>query len=120
MKTIIAGSRDITDIKHVIDAVNMCGWNPTAVVCGMARGVDTLGEDWANQNDIPVHCFPANWIKHGKSAGYLRNVQMAQNAEALIAIWDGISRGTGHMIDIAHSHGLKVFVHNPNAEPQLF
>lgn len=119
MKTIIAGSRDITDIKTLLAAIKACGWQITSAVCGKARGVDTLGEEWARLNDLPVYEFPADWNAHGKRAGYLRNVEMAKNAEALIAIWDGKSKGTGHMIDIANARGLKVFVFNSNAEPQL-
>ena len=39
-----------------------------------------------------------------------RNREMAQYADALIAIWDGDSRGTGSMIKLAQQHGLKVYV----------
>lgn len=120
MKTIIAGSREITDYRQVLDAVKQCDWQITTVICGMARGVDTLGEQYAKENSIPVEYFPADWKTHGKSAGYLRNVEMAQNAEALIAIWDGKSRGTMHMINIARDHNLRVFVYNSQRERDLF
>jgi hypothetical protein len=120
MKTIIAGSREITDYQQVLDAVSQCDWQITTVICGMARGVDTLGEQYAKENSIPVEYFPADWKTHGKSAGYLRNVEMAKNAEALIAIWDGKSRGTMHMINIARDHNLRVFVYNSQRERDLF
>lgn len=120
MKTIIAGSREITDYQRVINAVSMIDWQITAVICGMARGVDKLGEKFALQNQIPVHYYPAEWHIHGKSAGYLRNVEMAKNADALIAIWDGKSRGTMHMINIARDHNLRVFVYSPDHERDLF
>lgn len=84
----------------------------TEVVCGGARGVDALGRSYAYSMKIPVKLFPANWEEHGKSAGPIRNTLMADYADALIAIWDGKSRGTGDMINKAKSKGLKVYVYH--------
>jgi hypothetical protein len=112
MKVIIAGSREITSYVVVQLAVAGSGFDITEVVSGTARGVDQLGELWAFENDIPVKRFPADWKKYGKSAGYKRNQQMAEYADALIAIWDGKSAGTGHMISIAKMKQLPVYVHN--------
>lgn len=111
MRTIIAGSRDIVNFNLLKEAITKCDWVPTVVISGTARGADQLGEDWAEENNIPVERFPANWELYGKRAGYIRNEQMADNAEALIALWDGASRGTWHMINIAKAKGLKVYVH---------
>ena len=111
MRTIIAGSRNITDIRLLEMVVEESGFEITEVVCGGARGVDDLGRKWAgNGNRIPVKMFPAKWDEFGKSAGYRRNVEMADYSEALIALWDGVSRGTKHMIDIATKKGLKIYV----------
>lgn len=107
MKTIIAGSREITDLQSVVDAIEASKIEITEVVCGGARGVDTLGKQWAEQHNIPVTTFPADWDRYGRSAGYRRNQQMGEYADALIAVWDGHSRGTKHMIDIALRLGLK-------------
>lgn len=112
MRTIIAGGRDITDILLVEQAVCESGFEITYVVSGKARGVDTLGEQWAEARGIPVLSFPANWDKYGKAAGAIRNKEMAENADALIAIWDGVSLGTGNMVSAAFQKGLKVFVLN--------
>lgn len=113
MKVIIAGSRTITDPQVVADAVRKSGFQVTEVVSGCARGVDLLGSQWAAHNGIPWKAFPADWEKHGKKAGYLRNVEMANYAEALIAVWDGESRGTKHMIDIMTERKDRfVFVHS--------
>jgi len=113
MKTIIAGSRDITDYGLVLSVIHevLLQWNITTVICGMARGVDSLGERWANESGVPVEYYPADWDRHGKRAGYVRNEEMADNADALIAIWDGESPGTESMIDIAETHGLDIFIH---------
>jgi hypothetical protein len=113
MKTIIAGSRTITDMADVNDAVAASMFLITEVVCGMARGADLLGKEWAQFLNIPVKEFPADWNKHGKRAGYLRNEQMAEYADVAIVIWDGNSPGSKHMIDIARRHRLKTYVHIP-------
>lgn len=111
MKVIIAGGRNVTTYAYVEDAVKDSGFNITEVVSGCARGADTLGEKYANNNGITIKKFPADWDTHGKRAGYIRNCQMGDYADALIAIWDGESRGTKHMIDYATKKGLEVFVY---------
>ena len=109
--TIIAGSRDNVSQVHIDHAMTKIDWNVSKVISGTARGADVFGEVWAVRNGIPVDRYPADWDKFGKSAGYKRNEQMATVAEALVAVWDGESRGTSHMIDIAKKNGLKVYVH---------
>jgi len=111
LKTIIAGGRDITNYDYIEKAIAEIDWEPTVVVSGTARGADLLGEEWAKKNNIPIERYPAEWDFYGKSAGYIRNKKMAKNAEALIALWDGESRGTKHMIDIAEREGLVVSVY---------
>lgn len=110
MRTIIAGSRGITDPELLQDVITKIDWVPTTVISGGARGVDFIGESWAIAEGIPLKIYRADWNMHGKSAGYIRNVQMAEEADALIAIWDGESRGTKHMIDVATSKGLKIYI----------
>lgn len=112
MKTIIAGSRDNITYDDVVAAMKLCGWVPTEVVSGTARGVDIFGEIWAEENNIPIKRFRPDWNKHGKGAGFIRNAQMAEYADALVAIWDGQSKGTKNMIDSASKKGLNVFIHN--------
>ena len=118
MKVIVAGSRSVSDYSIVKEAIKYATQRKpaTQIVSGTARGVDTLGERWAGDNDIPVARFPANWKEYGKRAGYLRNAEMADYADALVAIWDGHSRGTKHMIDLAKQLGLKVYVKRVQGE----
>jgi hypothetical protein len=111
VKTIIAGSRDIEDYGWVCAAVEESGFTVTEVVSGGAHGVDHQGERWGHYRDIPVKVFPADWKKYGKGAGPVRNRQMADYAEALIAVWDGASKGTENMIREAKARDLKVFVY---------
>ena len=110
MRTIIAGSRTCFDYGALLKAVQYCGWQPTEIISGMARGVDALGVRYAVESNLPLHKFPAEWDIYGKSAGFVRNKEMAEAAEALIALWDGYSRGTSNMIDIARDRGLRIFV----------
>ncbi len=109
MKTIIAGSRTITDYSIVETAIQESGFEITKVISGMAKGVDTLGEQWAHHNNIDIVLCPANWDKFGKSAGYRRNIEMADIAEALIVIIENKSRGSSHMLQIAKDRGLMIF-----------
>jgi len=110
MRTIIAGGRDCENESVLEDALNECGWVPTVVLCGMARGADTLGMLWAERNEVPVEKYPAEWKKHGKIAGPIRNGEMANTGDALIALWDGKSRGTRDMIAKARLKGLKIHI----------
>ena len=110
MKVIIAGSRAIRDTTPVLEAIYESGFEISEVVCGMAQGVDRIGQLLAVRAMIPVKEFPADWRRLGKSAGRARNWEMARYADALIAVWDGKSGGTRHMIEAARKQGLKVFV----------
>lgn len=112
MRTIIAGSRNVTDYSIVYEAIKNSGWmhDISVVISGGAKGVDTLGERFAKEHQLPVERYLANWNKYGKAAGYKRNQEMAMDAEALIAVWDCKSKGTGHMIEIANEYELDVFI----------
>jgi YspA, cpYpsA-related SLOG family len=110
MRTIIAGSRSINNPMYLHEALAHLDWEITRVICGNAYGADTLGKQWAMENNIPITFFTPKWDKYGKSAGMIRNAEMAKSAEALIALWDGYSKGTGNMIDLARRNNLKVYV----------
>jgi len=131
MKTIIAGSRSITDYKQIVAIINSVDstyWDITEVVCGMARGVDLAGKKWAEENNIPVTMMPAPWNdltapgaiiktnirgeKYNARAGHIRNEAMAQWADALLLIWDGISPGSKNMLDLAKKYDLKFAIYS--------
>lgn len=128
LKVIIAGSRNIKDdVNYVEMSVAESGFNVTEVVSGCAKGIDTLGVEWAEKCGIPVQPFPANWDdlshpdalikttkwgqKYDARAGLRRNEVMAVYADALIAIWDGKSPGTKHMIKMAKKRELPIFIY---------
>ena len=113
MRTIIAGGRNFNDSDFFIksiDEVTGIAWNIDEVVSGRAKGADTFGETWAYATKTLIKIFPADWNKYGKSAGLIRNQEMADYADALVAFWDKKSRGTRSMISIAIKQGLYVKV----------
>lgn len=125
LRVIIAGSRDFNDFPKLM---NSCiailsditnkneNLDKIRIVSGAARGADRLGEQYAKVAGYEVSRFPADWEGLGKRAGYVRNVEMAKYAMAdgsygvLIAFWDGKSKGTKHMIDLAEKNGLEVYI----------
>ena len=114
-KTIIAGGRDFMDynlLKEKTDKIlqEKKVTHKIVIISGCARGADTLGLPYASENAFDIEEYPADWDKYGKKAGYMRNVEMAKNADALIAFWDGKSKGTKHMIDIATERNLSIRV----------
>lgn len=110
MKTIIAGSRDISNYAFIEKAIVESGFEVSLVLSGCARGVDQLAEKWAEKNNVPVYKFPPDWKKYKRGAGPVRNRQMAEFAEACIVLWDGKSPGTKNMISLAKKYGLSLFV----------
>ena len=112
MKLIIAGGRDFSDIKAMKEDLLTIqkDFTITEIVSGMARGADSLAVILAKELNISIKEFPANWSLYGKSAGYKRNVEMAEYATHLLAYWDGSSKGTKHMIDIANLKNIQVCV----------
>lgn len=106
MNVLIAGGRDFDDEDLMIATLNdlikegkLPHESQWAIVSGMAVGADMIGYRLAKANGIPVKQYPANWIKYGRSAGYVRNREMAKVSDVLVAFWDGKSKGTKHMID---------------------
>src|SRR5439155_18131650 len=85
MKTIIAGSRTLTAYPLLCWAVESSRFDITEVFTGCARGIDQLAIRWAWEHRVPYRLFPADWLKWGTPAGPMRNIQMANHADAVIA-----------------------------------
>jgi len=110
MKVIIAGGRNFNDydsLKNKLDTI-LSNQKEVTIVSGTARGADRLGERYAEENHHKVEKYPAMWDIYGKSAGYKRNEEMAKIADSCVVFWDGKSRGTKHMIDLAKKFNLKL------------
>ena len=110
-KIIVAGGRDFSDymlLKEKLDYVLKFG--EFEIVSGKASGADTLGEKYALENYLRIAEFQADWDRYGKKAGYLRNEEMAKYADGCIVFWNGKSKGTKHMIDLAKKHNIPVAI----------
>ncbi|MCD0166806.1 DUF2493 domain-containing protein [Deinococcus sp. 12RED42] len=111
MRVIVCGGRDYDDHLTMHEAVAawvaQYGW-PTEIVSGAAPGADALGEEWAQENAVPVRRFPADWGAHGRRAGPLRNAQLASHADGCIALPG--ARGTADMVRQARAAGIPVLL----------
>ncbi len=111
-RVIVAGSRKWVN-HEIVEAYlkpYLGQFEKVTIISGMAMGPDRFAYDYALKNNIDVEEFPADWDTHGRSAGYIRNAEMAVAGTHLIAFWDGVSKGTKNMIDIATKKGLDVTV----------
>ena len=116
-KVIVAGGRDFADyayLKEKLDEVfaslGDLDSHPIEIISGMAKGADTLGIRYAEEHKLTMVLYPANWKKYPRMAGILRNMNMLVTATHLVAFWDGKSRGTKHMIEIAKAKGIPVWI----------
>lgn len=122
IRIIVAGGRDFNDydllhssLVELLFEIDDTNTTEIEFVSGTCRGADVLGEQFAYNYNYDVKRFPANWNELGKRAGWVRNCDMAKYASEadhgiLVAFWDGKSKGTKNMIDIANRYGLDVKV----------
>jgi len=114
-RVIVAGTRTFDDYELLREKLDqyLAGFQNIEIISGGARGADTLGERYAKEKGYKLTKFPANWDLYGKSAGYIRNEEMAMYAGkngTCIVFWDGVSKGSQHMIDLAIKHGVDVLI----------
>lgn len=86
---------------------------PAVIIHGAARGADSLAANFARQTGIPCRAYPADWQRHGRRAGYLRNRLMLQKAKPDLVIAFPGGPGTAHMIRIAREANVPVHVAQP-------
>lgn len=118
-RVIVAGSRKFRDYDFVKAKLErlLSHLPDIEIVCGEATGPDLLGRKWAEESGRPIASFPADWKAYKKAAGYRRNEEMAEYATHCIVFWDGESKGSKHMIDIAKRKGLPLRVINVGKSP---
>ena len=104
-KVVIAGGRDFNDFSTLCNTMDkllerQIKINKITIISGGARGADTLGERYAQLRNFGLIRVKADWNKHGKSAGFIRNKEMLNSANGVVCFWDRKSKGTGHMVSI--------------------
>jgi hypothetical protein len=115
MKLAVVGSRDITDELLVFNSINSIiteVQTPITIISGGARGVDSIAAKWANNNNVPLIEFRADWNKFGKVAGMIRNKDIITECDTVLAIWDGKSKGTKNSIQLGYSLKKNVVIVN--------
>lgn len=106
MKIAVVGSRTFDDYERVKEILTPR--IPFVLVSGGARGADTLADKFARENGLATMIYPARWEKYGKRAAYIRNKKIVEEADLVIAFWDGKSRGTEMTINLADQMGKQV------------
>lgn len=106
MRVLVCGGRDFKDNVKVADVLNKLDID--VIISGEAKGADTLAKDYARQTGYVYEGYPADWEKHGKSAGFIRNKQMLESNPDLVVAFPG-GRGTANMVSIAKEAGVEVY-----------
>ncbi len=112
MKLAIVGSRDFRDYPWMERCLlqTFCVEDIEVVISGGARGADSLAARFAARHGLPFVVIAADWQRHGRKAGPLRNTEIVNRVDALAAFWDGLSRGTRDVISKARVAGKFVAV----------
>jgi hypothetical protein len=113
MKLAVIGSRNFSDSHLLTKCLNMLNeeYQLTTIVSGGAKGADIMGQRWAEIRGIETEIYLPDWENLGKRAGILRNKDIVEASDIIIAFWDGISNGTRNSIDVAHSLRKPVIVY---------
>jgi hypothetical protein len=119
VKIAVVGSRSWTRTDIIEEYLESIFRGGDTLVSGGAAGADGYAENWARhytQRDVKVDIRRPDWRRHGKGAGLIRNQEIVDNADMVIAFWDGKSRGTNDTIEKAGRRGLYVIVVNAEGE----
>lgn len=120
MKLLVCGSRTWEDKERLENEIVRLHNHSkiTELICGDAKGADAYAANIAINHDIPCRIFYADWNKHGKAAGIVRNKAMLnQQPDIVLACWDGQSKGTKNMIDIANKASITILILMDTPDP---
>lgn len=112
MKVLVCGGRDFDDydlLKTVLSTLQVTRGYFDEIIHGGARGADALAAQYAERNQIISRAFRANWHKHGRSAGPIRNQQMLLEGKPDLVVAFAGGRGTANMVEQAKKAGVEVF-----------
>lgn len=104
----IIGSRTFTNYQFMREILDSFPFSE--IVSGGAKGADSLARRYAEEKNISITEILPEWEKYGKSAGFKRNKLIIGQSDAIIAFWDGKSKGTAHSIRLAKEVGKRVYI----------
>lgn len=117
VRVLVAGGRDFQDFRRLSRILDKYLEQPRerlldiTIISGGAKGADKLGELYAKENGLNYEIYEADWDRYGKSAGYIRNEQMARALPTrAFLFWDGLSSGTEHMLNLTRKYKIKTKV----------
>ncbi len=124
MKLAIVGSRTFDDFNLLNETVCSCfmsefmPYHVEAIISGGAKGADSVAKRWAIINSVDTEDFkaveyfefPADWESDGKAAGFIRNKEIVNACDMVLAFWDGKSKGTEHTIKLARQAKKPTFI----------
>ena len=112
MLVLVCGDRNWIDYERVYNRLKQLPLN-TTVIEGGCKGADLLGREAALKLGFDVIEFPANWVRHGKVAGPVRNAQMLDlSPELVIAFHPNlkVSKGTADCVRQARKRQIPIEV----------
>lgn len=108
MKALVCGGRDYSDADKLYSVLD--SFPISKIISGHARGADQLAEMYADERNIPIEVYLADWKNLGKAAGFIRNKQMLVEGKPDIVIAFPGGKGTNMMVDIARKADTMVKV----------
>lgn len=112
MRLAVVGSRGFDNFEYlaeILDTIHVFS-TITLIVSGGAGGADSLAARWATENGVESLEILPDWSKHGRAAGFIRNVEIWNHADEGIAFWDGQSKGTAHSFEIARKQNKPIVI----------
>jgi len=106
---LVCGGRNFNNKEWLFYQLDSLPNKPTLIIHGAARGADSLAGVWAKSRNVPVKTYPADWDKHGRSAGFIRNKEMIKEKPDLVMAFEG-GKGTAHMIKVARQNDVTVSI----------
>lgn len=107
-RVLVCGGRDFADRRSVYTSLDGLVPRPTRIIAGGAPGADALAADWAGYRGVPKYIFHADWEKHGKAAGPIRNQEMLDDGRPNLVLAFPGGRGTADMVRRAKAAGVPV------------
>ena len=111
MKIAIIGSRNPGNINFALELEKRINiQDDDAIISGGAKGIDSLAAQYARQYGIELIEFHPNYAKNGRGATFIRNREIVDNADMVVAFWNGTSKGTKYTIDYANKKGVTTLI----------